>query len=211
MEVRRVDLATWAIRTLPKFTTGVQYHCHQCFWADLRSRYSNHPSPPSGISKLLYMGFRTRLYQFAPVWNDFCDDQWYTGMDGAYVFPYICLTVEEKRRKNLNQENWSDRGTNPGPLGERQRCNPSTRAVVSRLVLASTQPPIKGIVNLPLGIKAAECKISYPNSYKFLSTPAVQWLSYSLLHPRFSGSIPTGVDGFFQSVKSWVLLPSEGK
>ena len=29
----------------------------------------------------------------------------------------------------------------------------------------------------------------------------VQWLSYSPLDSRFAGSIPAGVDGFFQSVK----------
>ena len=34
-------------------------------------------------------------------------------------FPDICLTVEEKHRKNLNQE--SDRRSNPGWLRERQR------------------------------------------------------------------------------------------
>ena len=33
-----------------------------------------------------------------------------------------------------------------------------------------------------------------------VSTPVVQ-LSYSPLHPRCTGSIPAGVDGFFQSVK----------
>ena len=33
------------------------------------------------------------------------------------------------------------------------------------------------------------------------STPVVQGLSYSPLDPRFAGSIPAGVDGFFQSVK----------
>ena len=29
----------------------------------------------------------------------------------------------------------------------------------------------------------------------------VPWLSYLLLDPRFEGSNPAGVDGFFQSVK----------
>ena len=33
------------------------------------------------------------------------------------------------------------------------------------------------------------------------STPVVQWLSYSPLDPSFAGSIPAGVDGFFQSEK----------
>ena len=32
--------------------------------------------------------------------------------DGQW-FPDICLTIEEK---NLNQENWPDRETNPCPL-----------------------------------------------------------------------------------------------
>ena len=33
------------------------------------------------------------------------------------------------------------------------------------------------------------------------STPVVQWLSYSLLDPRFTGSIPVEVDAFFR--ESW--------
>ena len=33
MEVRRVDLANWALRTSSKFTTGVKYQFHQGFWA----------------------------------------------------------------------------------------------------------------------------------------------------------------------------------
>ena len=44
--------------------------------------------------------------------------------------PEFCLTVEEELQKNLNQENWPDEGSNTGPLGERQRCYPSTAAVV---------------------------------------------------------------------------------
>ena len=35
-----------------------------------------------------------------------------------------------KTSKNLNQENWPDWGSNPGPLGERQRCYLSTTEVV---------------------------------------------------------------------------------
>ena len=42
----------------------------------------------------------------------------------------ICLTVEENPRKKLNQENWPYRGLNTGPLSERQRCYPSSTAVV---------------------------------------------------------------------------------
>ena len=44
MEVRRVDLANWALQTSPKFTTGVKYQFHQGFWLVQRSGYPNHPS-----------------------------------------------------------------------------------------------------------------------------------------------------------------------
>ena len=43
VEVRRVDLAKWALRTSPKFTTGVNYQFHQGFWLDQRSGNPNHP------------------------------------------------------------------------------------------------------------------------------------------------------------------------
>ena len=36
------------------------------------------------------------------------DGQWYPGMDGGLSFTDIYLTVEEKLRGNLNQENWPD-------------------------------------------------------------------------------------------------------
>ena len=55
--------------------------------------------------------------------------QWYPGIDGP-KFSRHCLTVEENAGKNLNLENWPDQGSNPGPLGKRQRCYPSTRVVV---------------------------------------------------------------------------------
>ena len=34
------------------------------------------------------------------------------------------------------------------------------------------------------------------------SAPVVQWLSYSPLDPRFAGSIPAGVGGFFSELKN---------
>ena len=43
---------------------------------------------------------------------------------------------------------------------------------------------------------SAKCAIiCYVSTFK--STLVVQWLSYSPLDPRFAGSIPAGVDGFF--------------
>ena len=47
MEMRRVYLANWALRTSPKFTTGFKYQFHQGFWPVQRSGNPNHPSPPS--------------------------------------------------------------------------------------------------------------------------------------------------------------------
>ena len=51
VEVRRVDLANWALRTSPKFTTGVKYsyQFHKCFGPDQRSGNPNYPSPPSAL------------------------------------------------------------------------------------------------------------------------------------------------------------------
>ena len=45
VEVTIVDLANWALRTSPKFTTGVKYQFHQGFWPDQRSGNPNHHSP----------------------------------------------------------------------------------------------------------------------------------------------------------------------
>ena len=42
---------------------------------------------------------------------------------------------------------------------------------------------------------------NYRSTSLWLSTPMVQWLSYSPLDPRFVGSIPAEVEGFFQGVK----------
>ena len=36
--------------------------------------------------------------------------------------PDICLTGEEKPRKNLSEESCPDRGSNPGPLRDRRTC-----------------------------------------------------------------------------------------
>ena len=61
-------------------------------------------------------------------------------MDGFRLsFLDICLTVKKKPRKKLNQENWHDRGLNPGPLCERKLFYPSTTPVVSTLVIGTIE------------------------------------------------------------------------
>ena len=68
----------------------------------------------------------------APTKNDFLLLRWpmISRDRRGLSFPDICLTVEENPGRNNNQENSPDRGSNPSPLGERQRFYPSTRAVV---------------------------------------------------------------------------------
>ena len=41
---------------------------------------------------------------------------------GGLKLPDICLTDEEKPRKNLTQETCLDRGSNPGPLRDKRAC-----------------------------------------------------------------------------------------
>ena len=48
--------------------------------------------------------------------------KWYSGTLGAQKFPDICLTDEEKPRKNLTQEICPDRGSKPGPLHDKRAC-----------------------------------------------------------------------------------------
>ena len=48
--------------------------------------------------------------------------KWYSGTLGDLKFPDICLTGEEKPRKNLTQETSPDRGSNPGPLRDTRAC-----------------------------------------------------------------------------------------
>ena len=55
-------------------------------------------------------------------WNDDDDGQMIFRDLGGLKFPDICLTGEEKPRKNLTQETCPDRGSNPGPLRDKRAC-----------------------------------------------------------------------------------------
>ena len=48
--------------------------------------------------------------------------KWYSGTLGGLKFPDICLTGEEKPRKNLTQETCPDRRSDPGPLRDKRAC-----------------------------------------------------------------------------------------
>ena len=50
------------------------------------------------------------------------DDQMIFGDLGGPKLPDICLTSEEKSRKNLTQETCPDRGSDPGPQRDRRAC-----------------------------------------------------------------------------------------
>ena len=54
--------------------------------------------------------------------SDDNDGQMMFGDLGGLKLPDICLTGEEKPRKNLTQETCPDRGSNPGPLHDRRTC-----------------------------------------------------------------------------------------
>ena len=41
---------------------------------------------------------------------------------GGLKLPDICLTGEEKPQKNLTQETWPNRGSNPSPLCDKRTC-----------------------------------------------------------------------------------------
>ena len=50
------------------------------------------------------------------------DGQMIFGDLGGLKLPDICLTGEEKPRKNLSQETCPDQGSNRGPLRDRRAC-----------------------------------------------------------------------------------------
>ena len=56
------------------------------------------------------------------IWNDDYDGQMIFGDLGGLKFPDICLTGEEKPRKNLTQETCPNRGSNLGPLRDKHTC-----------------------------------------------------------------------------------------
>ena len=74
-------------------------------------------------------GFRARqhLRSLAPVIND--DGQMIFGELRGLKLPDICLTGEEKPRKNLTQETCDDRGLYPGLLRDRCACSAWPTAV----------------------------------------------------------------------------------
>ena len=60
-------------------------------------------------------------------------------------------------------------------------------------------------VQINLSIKLDLVSVNGPREIYFVDAlradPVVQWLSYPPLDPRFAGSNPASVDGYFQSVK----------
>ena len=70
--------------------------------------------------------YTASTHQFIPtrrIWNDDYGGQMIFGDLVGLKFPEICLTGEEKPRKNLTQETYPDRGSNPGPLREKRACS----------------------------------------------------------------------------------------
>ena len=65
MEVRRLDLANWALRTSPKFTTGVKYQFHQGFFF-IRSyirKFQSLFAPREGLRYAYWCKVDLRVYR----------------------------------------------------------------------------------------------------------------------------------------------------
>ena len=54
--------------------------------------------------------------------DDDNDGQMIFGELGGLKLPDICPTGEEKPRKNLTQETYPNRGSNPGPVRDMRAC-----------------------------------------------------------------------------------------
>ena len=93
---RWVDLANWALRTSPKFTTGVKYQFHQGFWPDQRSGSSNHPSPPTE-SYGWFISIRA-----IPVKHDESTSEDYVVLHLAYCRSLLTHTWSSIKRQVIN-------------------------------------------------------------------------------------------------------------
>ena len=81
-------------------------------------------------------GFRAHQYlrSLAPIMNDYGWLWWPDDIRGPWglKLPDICLTGEEKPRKNLTQETYPDWGLNPGLLRDRHACYHLSHTVYCR-------------------------------------------------------------------------------
>ena len=82
------------------------------------------PEPPPRQHKheRQYTPHKHSIIPTRRIWNDDNGGQMIFGDLVGLKFPDICLTGEEKPRKNLTQEICPDRGSNPGPLRNRRTC-----------------------------------------------------------------------------------------
>ena len=82
------------------------------------------PGPPPSQHKHERQ-YTPSTHPFIPtrrIWNDDYGGKMIFGDLVGLKFPDICLTGEEKPRKNITQETCPDRGSNPGPLRDRRAC-----------------------------------------------------------------------------------------
>ena len=136
-------------------------------------------------------------------------------------FPIICLTVKETL-ENTQPGNCPDREWSLRTLDERQRRYLPATDMAKKTILflnyiflltltkqykhiVASHPEVPGLipgwVNFLFG--------GFSSTVRQISRNSVHlpWLSYSPLYPKFAGSNPAGVDGFFQSVKILSMTP----
>ena len=97
-------------------------HIHTFFDHTRTWRVSPGPPPRQHKYERQYTPSTHSVIPTWRIWNDDYDGQMIFGDLGGLKFPDICLTDEEKLRKNLTQETCPDRGSNPGPLRDKRAC-----------------------------------------------------------------------------------------
>ena len=98
--------------------------------------------------------------------------------------PDICLTGDEKPRKNLTQETCPDRGSNPGPLRDRRACYRLLHSVEMLRSIHTNKlfcdisciQPRQPLLNMSIPMADVKCDAM---SKLFLILPVWYWLSYA--------------------------------
>ena len=93
---------------------------------------SDQPDARAETAQTYERQYTPSIHPFIPtrrIWNDDYGSQMIFGDLVGLKFPDICLTGEEKPRKNLTQETCPDRGSNPGPLCGKRACYHLSTAV----------------------------------------------------------------------------------
>ena len=126
-----VTHATWALKSHDLLGEGIKlWIIYMLFWPH---KYMEGlpgwvispmpgPAPREHKHERQYTPSTHSVIPTRQIWNDDYDGQVIFGDLRGLKFPDICLTGEEKPRKNLTQETCPDRGSNLGSLCDKRAC-----------------------------------------------------------------------------------------